>query len=329
MDHIKGTFVLSFDVEFVWGFIENVTIDKWMLKSVEKVREILDPLLRLIGDYNVPVTWAIVGHLFLDHCDCEGVPHPNMPRPDYKWFEGDWYKYDPCSDISSAPHWYGRDIVEKIIQFAKESTVDQEIGCHSFSHQMFGDQGCSRELACAEVDECLRVMRDYNIHPKTFVFPLGSVGHIDVIKEKGFVAFCSSIPRLVNRSSLGKSPFDVIRKYISLGTIFCSYYFLLPPPVVEPKKVLPGLWNIPSSMCFNKKRGIPVSLVVLKAKKGVQRAVREKKCFHMFTHLHNFGVMSNTLLRGFEDILSFVNRERERGRLEAVTIRKLKQMQEG
>lgn len=325
---MRGTFLLSVDVELAWGFVGCIEIKERYLKAFEKVREILDPLLQLIKDYEIPTTWFILGHVFLDHCKSRGRPHPDMPRPDYRWFEGDWYKYDPCSDICSAPHWYGKDIVEKILNFARDSPVEQEIGCHSFSHQMFGDPGCSTELARAEIDKCLEIMRDAEVRPRTFAFPRGSVGHINILTEKGFVAFCSGIPELVERTSLDRSALNVFRKYVSLGTEFSSYYLLLPPHVIVPKQVLPGLWEVPGSLCFNKKRNIPMSLVVLKAKKGIKRAIEKGKCFHMTTHLHNFGLEPAALLRTFEDVLSFADEERRRGGLQFVNVERLIRMLE-
>lgn len=325
---MRGTFLLSVDVELAWGLVGFIKINEQYLKAFERVREILDPLLQLISDYEVPVTWFILGHVFLDHCKCEGRPHSDMPRPDYSWFEGDWYKYDPCSDIYSAPHWYGKDIVEKILNFAKENPMEQEIGCHSFSHQMFGDPGCSTKLARKEIDKCLELMRDEGVRPKTFAFPRGSVGHINILREKEFLAFCSGIPQLVEPTSLDRSALNAFRKHVSLGIEFSSHYFLSPPPVVVPKQALPGLWEVPNSMCFNKKRNIPISLVVLKAKKGIKRAIKEGKCFHMFTHLHNFGADPATLLRTFENVLSVADEERRRDSLQFVNVESLIRMLE-
>ncbi len=316
---MKGTFLLSIDVELAWGFLERPRMEEKYIEAIGKVRAILDPLLNLISGYEIPVTWAILGHLFLDHCECTDRPHPDMPRPNYSWFEGDWYKYDPCRHITEAPLWYGKDIVEKIIEFADGNPAQQEIGCHSFSHPMFGDHGCSEEVARAEIDKCLEIMKESGLRPRTFVFPLDDEGHINILKEKGFSAFFGGIPQLIERTSLEKSTLNLVRKYASLGMEFLSYYALLPPHVMLPKQVLAGLWEIPSSMCFNKKKAIPMSLVVSKAKKGIRRAIDQRKCFHMFTHLHNFGLAPYTLLKSFEKILSFADRKRKEGDLEITT----------
>src|SRR6185295_7852887 len=50
-------------------------------------------ILRLLEEYAIPVTWATVGHLFLESCErgAGGLAHPNMPRPPINGrFLGDW-----------------------------------------------------------------------------------------------------------------------------------------------------------------------------------------------------------------------------------------------
>jgi len=312
---MKGTFVLSFDIELAWGSVGSLSIER-NLVAVGKVRQVLDPVLKIIGKYRMPATWSIIGHVFLDHCERKGRAHPDMPRPHYSWFDGDWYKYDPCTNINVDPSWYGKDIVEKIISYAKHSPAEQDIGCHSFSHQIFGDPGCSEELARAEIDKSLEIMAGYGLFPKTFIFPIGSVGHLDIIKEKGFTAVRGRLVERIQRyASLEKSMENMLHKNAALMDEFTSYYLPERPPVFLPEQTLPGLWDIPGSMGFGKKMGVPNHLVVSKAKRGIKRAIEEKKCFHMFTHLHSLGVDSVSLLKDFESVISFAAEEREKRRL--------------
>ena len=139
----KPIFIISLDTELIWGNIaypssETVSL---MKKDSKKVRGCIDILLNLFEKYNIPATWAIVGHLFLDHCECEdGIPHQDMPR-----FKEEWYSSDPCTDIQKDPLYYGKDIVEKILS----NRIEHEVGCHSFSHVIFSE--CSREVAEAEI----------------------------------------------------------------------------------------------------------------------------------------------------------------------------------
>ena len=75
------------------------------------IAEILDLFTR----HEISATWAVVGHLLLDHCAANGGrPHPDIVRPSYSWLDGDWFDIDPCSTLAEAPAFYGRDIVAAI-----------------------------------------------------------------------------------------------------------------------------------------------------------------------------------------------------------------------
>lgn len=133
-------FVISIDTESIWGRMYS-DVKAILLNNPKRWRDSIDVLLNLFEKYDIPATWAIVGHLFLDHCEKEdGIAHKNMPKS-----KEDWYDCDPCTDIHRDPLYYGKDIVEKIIS----SPVGHEIGYHSFSHVVFSE--CSREVAEAEI----------------------------------------------------------------------------------------------------------------------------------------------------------------------------------
>ena len=323
MNNLKGTFLLVFDVELAWGFMTMFKIDEWRLRAVGKVRQVLGSVLRLVNDYEISATWALVGHLFLDKCERNGRPHADMPRPNYAWSEDDWFKHDPCTNITKDPLWYGKDIVKEILDFSKKCSAEQEIASHSFSHPVFGDPGCSTEFAQAEIDKCLKIMDSYGLRPKTFVFPLGLAGHIGLLREKGFTAFFSGVPQRIKGSSLGRAAPSVFQKYVSSGIDFWAHNAVLPPPIFTPREALPELWDFSGSICFNKKKGVPMSFVVLRAKEGIKRAIREKKCFYMYTHCHNFGVDSDSVINGFEDVLRYVFERRKSGKLDVQTVQGL------
>ena len=128
---IEPTFIISLDVELLWGAALHPTSKtaSMLRNDNTRGRGNIDLLLSLFEKYDIPATWAIVGHLFLDHCQSEnGTPHQSMPR-----FRDNWYSVDPCSDIQQDPLYYGKDIIEKVMS----SPVGHEIGYHSFSHVPF------------------------------------------------------------------------------------------------------------------------------------------------------------------------------------------------
>lgn len=324
---MKGVFALCIEVELAWGRVHKRKIDLPKAKRVSiNTRMLLDAVIHLLEKYRIPATWSIVGHLLLDYCrrsNKDELPHPEMPRPSYSWSKGDWYKYDPCTTIQDDPAWYGKDIVDKIVQYVKKGKTTDDIGCHSFSHQMFGDQGCSAELARAEIKKCIELMEmQYGIAPQIFTFPRDYVGNINVLRELGFQAFRDIPPKLYPCLQLERTISNYIKTYFSLFAQLLSYYLLFPPHAVTPREAIPGLWAVPGSLAYGKKQLIPLWLVTFKAKQGIRKAVKEGKVFLMYTHLRNFGEDKH-MLSNFENLLLYVSKKRDEGKLEVMTMTEL------
>ena len=99
----KGLFLLSIDTELAWGGVHNGAFRK-RLGHYQRTREAIRQLVALLERYEIRATWAVTGHLFLDQCRTEGgVKHPEITRPSYQWFAGDWFDVDPCGDLSTDP----------------------------------------------------------------------------------------------------------------------------------------------------------------------------------------------------------------------------------
>jgi peptidoglycan/xylan/chitin deacetylase (PgdA/CDA1 family) len=293
---IEPTFIISLDVELLWGFIlnPNSKVISLLENDDKKGRGNINILLSLFERYNIPATWAVVGHLFLDRCSREnGVPHHAMPR-----FKDDWYSADPCSDIRQDPLYYGRDIIEKVIS----SPVGHEIGYHSFSHILFSE--CAREVAEAEVKEGVKLAKGLGITLKSFVFPYNAIGHVDVLRECGFEIFRGKhlARQDPNQSFLIRKASGAIDKVIAQPT--------------EPAW-RDGIWEIPSSMFFCDPQ-IPFSLLP-RAKFGLERAIRSNKVFHIFLHPYNL-LMQPSLVRDLDKLLTFVSKKRDEGRLWVMTM---------
>jgi len=295
----KPVFIISLDTELLWGYVAHST-DKsvsLMRNDDGNVRGCIDILLKLFEKHNIPATWAVVGHLFLDHCECEdGIPHKDMPR-----FKDDWYSSDPCTDIQKDPLYYGRDIVEKILS----SRIKHEIGYHSFSHVVFSE--CSQEVAEAEIKEGIKLAKNFGITLKSFVFPEDKIGHIDILKKYEF--------KIYRGKTLGKYNLNqniLIRK-------FCGGIDKIIAPPTEPKW-MDGIWEIPSSMHFCDPQ-VKFS-VLLRAKLGLYRAIRSKKVFHIFLHPHDL-LRYPSLRSDLDKFLGIVAKKRDKGKIEVMTMEEL------
>lgn len=310
----RGTFVLSIDTELLWGSFDHVPPAEFARRYPDE-RGVIREVLALLEKHQVAATWAVVGHLFLAECQrgADGRAHPGMPRPGYAWFAGDWYRADPCADRASEPLWYGDDIVDAIVA----APAGHEVGCHGFSHAVFGDPGFDAAAAAAEIDECRRLAGLRGLDLRSFVFPRNREGHHAVLADRGFVAIRGADPTWRNRlpGRLGRL------------AALVDQVLAIAPPVSTPRQVRPGLWDIPGSMLLMERTGlrrlVPVSARVRKARRGLRRAVREEAVFHLWFHPFNLAPDRRAMLGALDRILADVAALRAAGRLDVRTMGQL------
>ena len=142
----RGMVIFSADFEMAWAFRYSKTRKEQAVRMGLKEREQFPQILDLFNSHHIPVTWATVGHLFLESCECSknNPAHPEMVKPEYfenrnwKFDSGEWYQHDPCTNREEDPAWYAPDLIKQIL----ESDVPHEIGCHTFSHIDFTYANC-------------------------------------------------------------------------------------------------------------------------------------------------------------------------------------------
>ncbi|MCJ7483458.1 MAG: polysaccharide deacetylase family protein [Thermodesulfovibrionales bacterium] len=207
----KGTVVFSADFEMAWAYRYSKTIADFEAMA-RREREQVPKLLTLFADLDIPVTWATVGHLFLKECskNKSGLTHDEMTRPPHfsnehwRFDHGDWYQHDPGTDLLENPEWYAPDLIRMI----KDAHQRNEIACHTFSHIDFSYKNCPKELALAELSVCKRLAAESGCELTSMVFPGGTAGNYESLKELGFTCYRK------------KAPFDIdVPKIDKLGLV--------------------------------------------------------------------------------------------------------------
>jgi len=157
-----------------------------------KTRENVPKILNLCEIYDIPITWATVGHLFLSNCKrVNKIAHPEILRLPYfenlywKYSLGDWFDSDPCTNYIEDPPWYAPDLVKMI----NENSIKHEIGCHTFSHIDCRDEICSKDVFESEILKCKELAKEFGIELKSFVHPGFTIGHLEDIEKLGFTSF--------------------------------------------------------------------------------------------------------------------------------------------
>jgi peptidoglycan/xylan/chitin deacetylase (PgdA/CDA1 family) len=179
----KGGLIISADFEMAWAWRYNKSgVDH--LQKGRMARENLPKIIEILECYNIPITFATVGHLFLEQC--KKGDHDWMARIPYfdehwKFTQGDWYDQDPYSNYIESPEWYASDLIQNICR----SKVRHEIGTHTFSHIDFSYKNCPLAVADDEIKMCVNTANSLGISLKSIVFPGGTWGNIEIIKKYG------------------------------------------------------------------------------------------------------------------------------------------------
>ncbi|MCI0438026.1 MAG: polysaccharide deacetylase family protein [Chloroflexi bacterium] len=300
----KGVFLLSIDTELAWGGVHDGSFRRRSPHYL-RTRDVIGRLLRLLDEYEIHATWAVVGHLMLESCKPHGGrKHPEIARPAYSWLRGDWFASDPCANASAAPFWYGPDIVQRIL----DCGTRQEIGSHGFSHMIVGDPGCSRECFDSELKASREAAKRWGIELKSFVFPRNSIGHLDVLAANGFTSF-----RGVTKTGYRLLPGTLQRVGRGIEN-------MLPSPAVtaHPRKT-GELWDLPATCFYLHRDGwarrAPIAFRVRKSVSGLRKAASERAIHHLWFHPFNLASDPDGLLDGLKAIFAEAARLREQGGL--------------
>ena len=219
----KGGLTISADFELAWAWRFNKKSKnplEFAIHKAKQARENFPKFLELFEEFNIPITWATVGHLFLDKCSHGDHDWMNkIPYFDDHWVyqKGGWFDDDPYSNYISAPEWYAPDLLEKILN----SSVKHEIGCHSFSHINFKDSVCPKNVANDELKACIDAAEKWGIELKSFVFPGHTNGNYSALAKNGFTNYRERNKFDLWYPEVGKA--NLIRTPSSFGFEYLGY----------------------------------------------------------------------------------------------------------
>lgn len=317
MNSQPGIFTLSLDTEIAWGTFDVGGLHRYAHHFNEE-RQVVRRLVSLLDKYQIPATWAFVGHLLLDSCqqNPDGLPHPEVLRPSYRWYPHDWHHLDPCTDWESDPWWYGPDLVRMVLN----SPIKHEIGTHTFSHIVVGDTDCTEEIFRSQLTACVDAHRTYGLNIGSIVYPRNSVAFLDVLSEYGITAYrgcerrwyAHRSPRLVK-----------ILRLLDRTLAFTPTTYAV-TGLVEGDRV-----NLPASMFLVPRDGvrrlIPMASRVSQAERGLKRAAERGELFHLWFHPFNLA-SDPRLFEALEVVLARAAALRETGGLSILTMQQASEL---
>jgi peptidoglycan/xylan/chitin deacetylase (PgdA/CDA1 family) len=285
---MPGALCISIDLELAWG-IWDIPSAAYHRRCAEKERAVVGALLERFRSRSVPATWAVVGRL-LDAS--EGIPDASG--------YGDHI-------------WYAPDLVDAI----RAAPPGHDVGSHSFAHVYF--RQLDRERLRADLRAARRTHERHGLAFTSFVFPRNQVAHLDLLAEAGVKVFRG--PDLGWHASLRRR----VGELPGRGANLLDKLLPIAPGVAEPRTHPGGLVELPGSMLLLGRDGalrrlVRPEITLLKAKRGLRRAAREGRVFHLWFHPANFYAETDVQLRVLEAILDEACALRERGVLETRTM---------
>ncbi len=298
----SAVLIVSLDLELAWGFNYELLLGarnafRYLRIIALRSRYNIRKLVSFLEKFKIPITWGIVGHLFLESCEAvNGVPHPEMPRPKLSGSDKDWYHFDPCSNVRKAPLWYAPDLIGMILS----SKVEHEIACHSFSHPPFSI--CSKEVARAEIEACREIMKLYDLDPETFIFPKNDIAHLSILKQLGFSIFR-------------------FRQHSSVNLPRCLTDYVLCTRTkhsnTAPLISVHGLTGIPVHFLFQTPYHVNTLKLLSKALLMLKRAIINGTLFHITFHDY---IENDLTLWALLFFLRYAAKLRAQGKLHIVTM---------
>ena len=291
---VSGTVVISLDAELGWGYRDR---SPFPTERIERARSEWRRLIDLFDRFEIPATWAVVGHLLCEREDGFQTDHPTLTEwpPEGRKTDGD----SDANPFSRPELWFADGLVEAI----RDADVGHEIGSHSFSHVEFDE--VSREIAYAELSAAAEVAADLDLPFDSFVFPRNGIAHRDVLAEWGLHCYRGRSP-IADGSTLTRP----IRNVLS-GTRLGNTPLLVEPTIDEY-----GLVNIPASLfCFSfeglaRRMCAPLigDPVVRKARRGIDQAAAsdagDEEIFHLWLHPND--VQADYAVDRIEAILKYL-----------------------
>lgn len=305
MTNKKGYFLFSLDTELAWGYFDQYRPGRFSSGGVRE-RKAIRRLLDIFDEFEISVTWAVVGHMFFASCEkCE-----NCPVLEWK---GKYSSFEQIYDTDDQL-WYGADVIELL----QARGARHEIGFHGYTHKIFDERSMTEAEAKMEIAEWRRLAARRNITPYSAAFPRNRVGHLKSLKAAGYICYRGDELRPKG------SRFTLLRKAMN---VFDLIFQIRTPLVYDPIMDESGLLNLPASRwLFGMNRRVEAALDSLGLSTlrirpmiaAVKRAAQEGRIVHIWAHPEEFKTDGDFEKLRF--LLKHVAAEIKKGSLQSMTM---------
>jgi peptidoglycan/xylan/chitin deacetylase (PgdA/CDA1 family) len=298
----KGCLIISLDTEIGLGHLADNEIKKFDVQFL-KAKDVTKRLIGLFNKYKISATWAIVGKLIEKEkiIDIEHFYPLDNITEEYIMTNNDIYRY------------------ESLVKLLSESETYQEIASHSYSHITFKEGNrkhhANKNLANDDFNAVIKCFHEYNLRPKSFVYPQNRPGFEELLPDFGFniyrgkeVKWYHGLPKTILKIAKGLDNLTPIPPCVSLPT-FKS------PNLIETNGHL-HFAKLPSGY----RRLMPWWVLKLKLYFGLKKAIYLKKTFHLWTHPYDLVFQEQKHFKVLEWFFKKVNKYQSSEKLIILTM---------
>lgn len=317
MKNTKGIFIISLDFELYWGLRGIKTIE-YHKESLLRVRSVVPSLLKTFAEYDIHATWAVVGFLFFETRDKLVAALPAV-KPNYA--NRKLSPYHHINDIGENeqvdPFHFAPSLIRMI-----QSSPDQEIGNHTFSHYYCLEDGQDVISFKNDLEAFEKAAKKYGVIPKSLIFPKGQINNAykSVLREFGIKAYRANPSNLITYSTKNRllnRAFRLIDAYINISGHNC--YPVTQGTCEFPMEILASRPLRPYSHRFR----ILEPLRLRRILSELSYAANKGLVYHLWWHPHNFGAHPGENLSFLRKIFDHYASLRDRGKMESLNMGEL------
>lgn len=298
----NGHFVISLDFELHWGLFDIMDVEEYE-ENLKNVNKVIQRLLELSNKYNVKLTFATVGFLFAKNKK-ELLKFKPRQEPTYTKEELNPYPlFDTIGDDENDdPFHFGNNLLKQIL-----ANKNHEIGTHTFSHYYCNEAGQTIAQFEADINAAIEIGNAFGVEISSIVFPRNMVNNeaLNVCVSNNITSYRGTEKASVYRIDPKKAYYNWL--LIRGIRLLDSYINITGDNIYNVEEINKNstITNLPSSRFLRPYSTTLSFLEPLKLKriiKGMRKAAKQNKLYHLWWHPHNFGTNMDENFSNLEKI---------------------------
>lgn len=298
--HSPGMFVISLDFELYWGVHDHVVLPHYA-ENLRGVHTVVPKLLQLFEHYQIHVTWATVGFLFLNSLQSLQNHLPTI-QPSYMNTMLNPYQKLGTLNHTELSLLFAPALIEQI-----RTIPHQEFGTHTFSHYYCLEAGQDIAAFRADLAKATEVAQEHGFTMQSIVFPRNQINlqYLSSCLDYGIRAYRGTEYHWIYQARTSQQQHWLIRAwrlldaYLNTTSHHCTTLF----DIARSKP-----YNISASRFlrpYNPRIHWLEPLRLQRIKSSMAYAAQHGKVFHLWWHPHNFGIYQEENLAFLRQIFEF------------------------